>query len=826
MEISRRDFLKYLGITTAGASLSGLACEAIWSVPDEVYDKIGGAPRLETWRSSVCSLCPGGCGIKVRLIDGIPVRIQGNPLHPVNRGAICPMAEAAIDMLFDPDRLKQPLKRVGQRGENQWQPVSWEEALQSVATRLQGLREQNEAHKLVFVTGSKNSLLDDLFERFMQAFGSPNLFYLEEAHAERLTTYITQGHKSSLGCNFDKTRLLINFGADLLDVGPSPIRFNQVYSELRNRKNGESAKIIHIDSRLSRTASNSSEWIPIRPGTMAALALGMANVLIKDRKYDRAFVRRHGFGFEDWRDGAGHIHKGFRTLVSQEYYPEKVADITGVPAAQVVELARMFGAEEQALVIAGGQAAQSSNALYTLWAIDCLNALKGNYGNDGPFSLQKAPPFARMPKITRDSVAARGLRQKRLSAGAGTFAFADDITGNLAQHLLEKQPYPIDVLMLAGANPLFSSTNQTAFAAALKQIPFVVSFASSMDDTSAYADLILPDHCFLEKQEVFYQVPKTEVRHVGVQQQVIQPFYDTRHTGDVLLQLSDALGGNVASAMAWPDYESYLKARVEGIYKIGAGTIFSERMDEEWLRFLKARGWQIHDYTSFDEFWQVLQEKGGWHDPFPDNTDFTRRFKTPSRKYEFYSRLLHKEMNAVRRANRSQFEDLDALLLRWNITERGDVVFLPHYEPLKYTDHENRFDLHLLSYSLITNINGGSNMRLVQELFGVLVREYWCSWVDINPKTAHRYGIDDGDYVRITSKEGTLVVKAKYHPGVMPDVIHVPFGLGHRNYGRFAKGVGVNPHEIFSEAYDALSGATSVLNTRAMIQKVEEKEMV
>jgi len=122
MEISRREFLKYLGITGAGITLAG--CDSIWSVPDEIYEKVGGMPGIETWKTSVCSLCPGGCGIKVRLIDGIPVRIHGNPIHPVNRGGICPMAEAGIEALFNPDRVKSPLMRLGDRGENRWESIT------------------------------------------------------------------------------------------------------------------------------------------------------------------------------------------------------------------------------------------------------------------------------------------------------------------------------------------------------------------------------------------------------------------------------------------------------------------------------------------------------------------------------------------------------------------------------------------------------------------------------------------------------------------------------------------------------------------------------
>ncbi|MFQ5649297.1 MAG: molybdopterin-dependent oxidoreductase [bacterium] len=825
MEITRREFLQYLGLTTAGAAMAGLGCDSIWSVPDELYEKVGGAPRLETWKTSVCTLCPGGCGIKVRLIDGIPVRILGNPIHPVNRGSICPMAEAGIEALFNPDRIKAPLKRVGSRGEGQWQSISWEEAMQMVVSRLQALQQKDETHKLAFWSGHVNTLLSDLLSRFMSGFGSPNLFVSESGDISALATYITQGHKKPLSYNFKTIRLLINFGADVLDVGPSPVRFNQLYSELRNRENGQRTKIVHIDSRLSRTAGISDKWVAIKPGTMAALALGIASVLIKDGRYDKNFVQDRCFGFYDWQDDAGNSYRGFKSLVTQEYYPEKVAEITSVSAERIVELAREFGAEGSALALSGGQAHSSNKGLYTAWAVECLNALKGNFANGKPISLQKPPPFAELSKLEPDKVARSGLARPGLTELDDRFCFSGETPVNLPKFISEKQQVPVDVLLLAEANPVFHSTNQGGVVEALHNIPFIVSFSPFVDETTLYADLILPDHTFLEKFDVIDNIPLVEFSHFGMQQPVIEPLYDSRHLGDSILGMAKRLGGTLASALPWPDYKAYLQTRLEGVYKTGAGTVFTERMDEAWLTFLKERGWQLFDYTGFEEFWEVLLEKGGWLDPFPQEPDFDKVFATPSRRFEFYSQVLKHEIESKIRQSDGFESALDSLLQRWQIDARGDLVYLPHYEPPAASKNGARFDLHLLTYHLITNVNGmGSNLPLVQELFGLLTREYWQSWIELNPETAHSYGIHDGDMVKVTSSEGSLLVQAKILPGVMPEVAYIPFGLGHSAYGRYARGIGVNPYEIVVEDYDYLRGAPSLISTKIAIEKVTGKE--
>ncbi len=659
----------------------------------------------------------------------------------------------------------------------------------------------------------------------MEAFGSPNLSVFDKNTHASLTTYLTQGHRNPLSYNFKDIELLINFGADFLDEGPSPVRFNQHYSEFRNRGEGRNVKIIHIDSRLSRTASISHEWLPIKPGTMAALALGIANVLIRDGQYDQAFVRANSFGFDDWQDAAGDSRQGFKSLVEESYYPEKVAKMTDIPARRIVELARTFGAAESALVLAGGQAINSSNGVYTLWAIECLNALKGNYKNNGNISISHEPPFTKLPDTQIDAIASKGLNQPKLTRSIEDFCFTENAVSFLPKVISDQRPYPVEVLFLANVNPLFNSTNQDDFAAALKEIPFIVSFSSFLDETNLYADLILPDHVFLEKYEVAHSVPMVPFSHLGLQQPVIEPLYNTRHTGDVILQIAQNLGGTVASSFEWSDYKEYIQYHLKGIYEGGAGTIFTERMDEAWLRFLKERGWQIFEYTTFEEFWQVLLENGGWWDPFPAETDFRDIFKTPSKKFEFCSQVLEQEIKSQIQGERPSKQELYALLGKWNIEARGDLAFLPHYESLRFANSSGEFALHLLPYKLITNSNGeGGILPMMQELFGMLAREYWNSWLEINPETAHKYGISEGDYVKVTSPKGSLEVKAKLLQTIKPEVVYIPFGLGHRAYGRYAKGIGVNPYEILFEDNDSISGESSLISTKVAVEKVSGKE--
>ncbi len=824
MEISRRDFLRLLGISTAGVAAGSVGCNTIWSVPDEVVEKIGGAPRRESWKTSVCSLCPSGCGIKVRLIDGIPVRILGNSINPVNRNGLCPMGETGIEALFNPNRIKHPLKRVGSRGENKWEKVSWDEAIQSIVTRLQSLREKSEPHKMAFWSSQGNNLQSGLIEQFTTAFGSPNFFQFDDNNVAKLATRITLGHEKQLAYNFENIDLLINFGGDFLDAGPAPVRFNQIYAEIRNRENGQQAKIIHIDSRLSRTATNSDEFIAVKPGTMAALALGVANVLINDGQYDDEFIAKNSFGFFDWQSKEGKSFNGFKHFIEREYYPEKVAKITGVTASQIVDLARKLSAAKSALVLSGGQASASTNGLYTSWAIECLNALKGNFKENSPISLAPHPPFAEIQEVQMDGIATKGLARTGLSQAAGDFCFAEYSVSNIPDAI--SQQNPVEILFLANANPVFNAINQAGFTKALSEIPFIVSFSSFMDESNAFADLILPDHVYLEKHEIVHSIPMIDFAHFSVQQPVIEPLFDTRHPGDVIIQIAQKIGGTVASSLPWVGYKEYLQDRVKGIYETGTGLPFSEEGDEKWLKYLKERGWQIFEFTNFKEFWQVLLEKGGWWDPFPQQMDFNNVFATPSRKFEFFSQLLEKEIQSHVQTDAISSDNIAAVLAKLKIAAPGDMAFIPHYEIPHFDDGDGRFDLHLLPFNLITNVNGmGNNMPLAQEMFGMLTREYWNSWLEINPETAHEKGISEGDFVKVTSSRGSLTVRAKLLPTTMPGTICIPFGLGRIN-GATSKRVGVNPYSLLVEKYDHLRGIPSLISTKVSVKKANGREAV
>jgi anaerobic selenocysteine-containing dehydrogenase len=821
VEIKRRDFLKLVGGVTGAVAIGGLGLDHIIAVPDEMVEKAKNGPGIETWKNTICGLCPGGCGIRVRFVDGVPVHIKGNPFYPVNQGGMCPLGRGALEQLFNPDRMQAPMKRIGLPGAGRWEPITWDEALQTIADKLVELRSEGKSHEVAFLGYNERGLMKEHVSRFMQAYGSPNYYQFSSLQNDSVPFMLMQGHSQIPAYDFLNARFVLSFGANILEEGYSPVHFTKLYGRLRESGGERRTRFIHVDSRMSITAANADRWIPIRPGTYGALALGIAYVLIREELYDLDFVDAHAFGFEDWTDRFGQQHLGFKSMVLGNYYPERVSDITGVPSETILEIARDLGNTQPAFVLGNQGTVDNTNGTLAQMAVYSLNALLGNFEKEGGIFFTDEPPLAALPPVEQDAAAKKANLQIPIGRSKDTaFPLTAFSMESLAKNILADQPYPISLSFLYKGNPLFQALNHHDFAEALKKIPLVVSFDSFIDETSEYADLILPDHTFLEKWDESSNIPSVGFTHAGIQQPVVKPFYDTRHTGDVLIDLATRIGGTVASSFPFDSYERGVKNRAESIYKSGEGAIAAEGVKRSWLEYLQQRGWHIGRYDSFEEFWELLLENGGWWNPIRKKKNWRDVFQTPSGRFEFYSQTLKETIDGLvdKIGGGGSPQNLELVLNSLGITARGDTIFLPHHESVPYDED---MPLHLTTFQLLTNRDGHSaNLPMMQEMFGYTMRHYWRSWVEINTETAAEYGISDGDWVWIESTIGSIRVQAKVHPGIMPAVVSVPFGLGHTSYGRYARGHGVNPNSIIKNLYDLINGKRALQGTKVKISVV------
>ncbi|MBI4552200.1 MAG: molybdopterin-dependent oxidoreductase, partial [Candidatus Latescibacteria bacterium] len=279
MKVNRREFLTFAGFTVAGVTLGRLGRDRILA-HETFKESWGDGPGVEQWVRSVCGQCPAGCGLNVRVVDGHAVKIEGNELCPVSRGGLCPKGAAGLQALYDPDRLVGPVQRLGPRGSGRWKRIGWEEALRIVATRLGALRQQGQPQSVVWLTGRQSGMIGQLLRRFCEAYGTPNFLEIPDLYDETstLVAWATHGIAAPLGYDLEHTAYLLSFGSPILESWRSPVWANRAYGRLRRGRPDRRGRFIQVESRLSPTAAKADEWIPINPGTEAALALGIAHV--------------------------------------------------------------------------------------------------------------------------------------------------------------------------------------------------------------------------------------------------------------------------------------------------------------------------------------------------------------------------------------------------------------------------------------------------------------------------------------------------------------------------------------------------------------------
>ncbi len=792
LKITRRDFLKATGGLTVTAAVS-----TALSRPGHKLAQIHAAvPGYDTVAEehiipSVCLMCPSGCGMWGRVVDGRLVKLEGSPLHPINLGALCPKGQAAPELLYNPDRIQGPLRRIGERGAGQWEPINWETALSLAAQRLADVRDSGHPERFAFLYGETRGQMRGLISYFSQAIGSPNAVSHDSLNIEagKLAHLLTQGIYDLLAYDLEKTNHVLSFGASLLEAGRSVQRFASGYAYMR-RGRPYRGKVVIVDPRLGVSGAKADEWIPIRPGTDAALALGMAYVIISSGLVDRDFVENYAFGYEDWEDEAGVQHQGFKSLVLENYDPETTAQITGVPAGTIARLAGEFGTNRPSVAVMpgkGGLLNGSVNGLYTAMAIHALNALVGSLETPGGVLVQRYPTCPGWPELPADPVAAEGRQAERVDGAGRVFP--------LARHAYQAVPdriregYPVDVLFLYDANPMFECPNGGArWAEAFNQVDFIVSFSSFLDETAEHADLILPDHTFLERWQDDF-IEGLGYPGVALRQPVVEPVHNTRNAGDVLIQLAHRLGGPVAAAFPWADFPELLK-------------------------------WRLQDVGAP---WETLAELGLWivppdqvpnrgSDPWLSEVVGRDRQGSPQDGYfDFFSRELQCLLQAAD----------EATLQQLGIQARGDVVFLPHYEPVSYQGNEDEYPFHLNVVTLMSlgPYTANANMPTLQEISGMVVHETWDSWLEMNPESAHRLGLHDKDSVWVESPFGKARTKVRLVPGLRLDVVNLPYNQGHRAVGRWAKDRGVNGLELMGPGTEPLTGLAAFTNTRVKVYR-------
>jgi anaerobic selenocysteine-containing dehydrogenase len=544
--VDRREFLKLVGAGGVGAGAGFMLAESIkhpveylipYPVPPEEF-----SPGIATWYNSVCGMCPAGCGISVRTREGRAKKIEGNPLHPVNQGRLCALGQAGLQVLYNPDRLTGPMIQNGERGDDEFVKITWEDGLSRTAERLAAARHDG----ICFLSQGVRGHLADLFELFMGELGSDRLLHYDFAHPHALYAANKRlfGEHQLPYYDIRNTRYLLSFGADYLNNWLSPVHHSLGFGHSRQGNDGVRGRFVQIEPRMSISGAAADEWIPARPGTEGFLALGFAHHIVAEGRYE-------GDDVGEWRAALAAWSSG------------RVADLTGVPEETISRLAREFAHAEPGLAIGGGAAGNHTNGVDTLVAVNALNYLAGNIGKPGGVVFNPDP-------VTGGSAIDRQANYRTM------------------QELVENaRDGKFDVLIVNNTNPAFTLPRASGFREAMAAIPTIVSLSSFMDETTLMADVLLPSHTYLEAWGDDMPQPGVGFTVGAISQPVVAPLYNSRSTADIVLGLAGKLG--FGAALPWTSMEDFLKDGWRRIYERGSPE--AGDFDSFWREVLVSGVW-------------------------------------------------------------------------------------------------------------------------------------------------------------------------------------------------------------------------------------------
>ncbi len=586
MAVSRREFMKLSGAGTI-ALLFGNQFRAFEVLAQE---KLLDTKIVHT----VCQVCSDGCAVKALVKDGRVVELRGNPADQISLGILCVKGISDIQWLYDPDRLNFPMKRTNpEKGigvDPQFVKISWDEAYGIIAQRFNEYKEKFGPESIAFIMRP-----NPFAQRLAKAIGTPN--YISH-HNTCYTTHeviwgaTVTGKGRPWTTDYANAKYILSFGWDM----PGKAKNMQTQHFLSALDRG--AKVTVLDPRYTVTASKAHLWIPIKPGTDLAFALAMINVIITQNLYDKGFVKDYTVGFEELKE------------FIKPYTPKWASKITEVPVATIEKVAKEFATLKPSVIAthkrdAGGPNYANSWRLSHAQVI--LMALVGSIDRRGGPIMERMPKFPSLdsvyppppypkPKAPRiDGIEKFPLLLKTGKGSFSTFTNAG----------LEGKPYPIKAAIVRKHN-IMAFPDAPKMVEALKKIEFIVAMDIHPSEMIQMADIVLPDHHYLEGSAIVGRQYFGLYPQIAIQQPVIKPLYDTKGFRNIMIDIGKAMG-----------LGDYFKDVSPGGH------------DEACL---KANGYSIEELKK--------SPNGLLGEPKPFVPK--KEFETPSKKIELYSSILKK----------------------------------------------------------------------------------------------------------------------------------------------------------------------------------------
>ena len=542
--------------------------------------------REPKWVATDCTICYHSCGMNVLVEEGRITKVEGLKDHPLNRGKLCPKGERAIEVVYHPDRLKYPLKKM----KGQWKRIGWDDALGEIADKLQRLKKEFGPEVLSIFSGSigvENLEMMEMAQRFKGAFGSPN-FISVEGICYRMRIRARQMTFGKYPVEEMNAGLYVLWGHN-----PEESDFPLQLALQENLAKG--SKLVVIDPKRIPLAKRADMYLPIRPGTDGALALAMMHVIIKENLYDGDFIDRWAHGFDRL---VPHV---------ESYTPEWAEKITWIPASDIRRLARLYATAQSASIFQGTNTQdQTANGTQNSRAFGILQTITGNINNPGGWVIS--------PRL---SLTGLGIPTDRTPIGAKDYSLFYEIWGRKSPYgqvvcFPDSVPGVIKALIVTGGNPVVSMPDSNAFREAMKRLDLLVVLDLFMTETAELAHYVLPGCTHLEKNGLAYSYNVCHgMPYLMLRKKTIEPLYESRSEFTFWTELGR---------------------------KIGFEEVFPWKTDEEVVELeLKPSGLSYKELKEVKVAGAYYMQKKYGMDGYE-----TKGFSTPSKKIEIYSETFEK----------------------------------------------------------------------------------------------------------------------------------------------------------------------------------------
>lgn len=724
MNINRRDFVRHVGGACATATLSS------WSVG--TLAQLGQTPQLTGAGSSkpvhsICEMCSFRCKITAQIIDQKAVFIHGNSNSKAQGTRVCARGTSGINFLYDPQRIVQPLKRVsGPRGAGVWEVISWENAYKEIAEKLNTIKKDYGAHTVMFSSKS-GSLASHLFH-FAAAYGSPNTF----THASTCPggVYVASNIMTgtTLGWDVKNTKYYITLGHNLYE-GIEVTGTNQL---MQAQDNG--AKVVSFDPRLSVISSKADEWHPVKPGGDVPLLMAMCHVMIEENLYNKDFIAKHTSGFEEFARSV------------KECTPEWAQQHSDVNADAIRRITREIAAKAPHVIVSQGHRGTFSTEEFDMRRLTlAMNALLGSIEAKGGLFFKKGADIYN--KIAGESIAPKlgrikvenmpNIPFKRLDQTDPQYAVISK-NGGIVQSILDAalmynhQPYPAKAWIMSRHNPMQTVTDRAKQVQALQSMKLVVCCDVYMTESASYADYILPDTTYLERDEDISDVSGLQPA-LAVRQQVIDVIGNARPSWQIWKELAQVM--ELEKYYPWEDMIDRQKQQLDHnqalFDEIKAKGFIQYGNAPLYLRDAQAAAEFIKHYPAAQAF---LDANGTF--------ESSLTFKTPDGKMRLAS------------------PELDSVAPGFNT---------PQYRALPM---KNPDELFFIQGKVAVHTNGATQyIPVLNELMND--NPLW-----IHPDTAKPFGIKTGDYIWVYNDTGKEKGRAMVTTGIRPDTVFAYMGGG------------------------------------------------